>query len=66
MQTEVETQIYKKLGRIEGEIENLRVLLLQRQRTTRQIVSLGGLFKGVKVSEEDIKEAKSLLRHDYL
>ncbi|ATZ61586.2 MAG: hypothetical protein BME93_05910 [Methanosarcinales archaeon Met12] len=61
MQTEVETQIYEKLGRIEGEIEDLRTLLLQGQQIPKRVVSLGGLFKGVGVTEEDIKEAKSSL-----
>ena len=59
MQKEVETQIYEKLGRIEKEIELLKNFVIQMSPTPKQIVSLGGVLKGVEITEEDIKEAKN-------
>lgn len=60
METEIETRIYEKLGKIENEIVSLKAILPMPQ-TSPQIVSLGGMLKGVEITEADIKEAKSAL-----
>lgn len=61
MQPEVETQIYSKLSEIEKEIETLKAIVIQMTPTPKQIVSLGGMLKGIEITEEEIKEAKNSL-----
>jgi len=51
-------QIYPELEEIKNEIRSLKILIIQSRQTPKQIVSLRGALKGIKVSEEDIEEAK--------
>lgn len=54
-------QIYPELEEIKNEIQNLKILIIKSQQTPKQIVSLKGMLKGVKISDVDIKEAKKSL-----
>lgn len=47
---------YKQIARIENELRNLKNLLAQKK-----VVSLRGLLKGIKITEEEIEEAKKSL-----
>ncbi len=47
---------YKQITRIENELRNLKNLLAQKK-----VVSLRGLLKGIKITEEEIEEAKKSL-----
>lgn len=49
--------IYNKLTSIEKEIETLKILILQSQQQ-KEIISLKGVLRGIKISEEDFEEAK--------
>ena len=60
MQPQIEEPIYKKLNEIENEIQGLKLLILQ-QREQKQIVSLRGILKGVKITGQEIEEAKRSL-----
>jgi len=61
MNNEIEAQLYTKLSKIEHEIEALKMLILKIPETPREVVSLRGLLKGAKITEDDIKEAKQSL-----
>ena len=52
--------IYPKLDVIENEIKSLKLLILQHQKP-KKLVSLRGMLKGVKITEEDFEEAKKSL-----
>lgn len=54
-----ESSLDPELKKIEADIETLKSLLVRSRRTPKKIVKLEGLLKGeVRVSEEDIEEAK--------
>lgn len=57
----IQEEIYPELKKIENEIQNLKILILQTQQMPKQIVPLKGMLKGITVTEEDIKEAKKSL-----
>ena len=50
-------QIYPELEEIKNEIRSLKILIIEKSQT-KQVVSIGGALKGIKISEEDIEEAK--------
>lgn len=47
---------YKEITRIEHELGSLKKLLVQER-----VVSLQGLLKGIKITEDDIEKAKKSL-----
>ena len=52
--------MYTKLSLIENELHDTKTLL----RTQRKIVSLKGLLKGVRITDDEIETAKkSLFKH---
>ena len=56
--------IYPKLNEIENEIHNLKVLILRTlepKEEAKQVVSLKGMLKGIKIEEKDFKEAERSL-----
>ena len=54
--------IYPELKRIENELKEIKMMLGANER---EPVKLGGLLKGAKITEKDIKDAKrSLFRRD--
>ena len=57
----MQEEIYPELKKIENEIQNLKILIIKTRQMPKQIVSLKGMFKGITVTEEDIKEAKKSL-----
>ncbi|HLC76824.1 MAG TPA: hypothetical protein VJH04_01330 [archaeon] len=53
--------IYPELKKIENELKEIKMML----KTERKPVKLGGMLKGAKITEKDIKAAKkSLLKRD--
>jgi hypothetical protein len=50
-----------KNDKIESEMENPKVLILRIPQTPKQIVSLGGMLKGIEITDNGIKEAKKSL-----
>lgn len=48
--------VYKEITRIEHELGSLKKLLAQKR-----VVSLQGLLKGIKITEEEIEKAKKSL-----
>jgi len=58
--TKMEKNIYKELEEIKNEIKSLKALLIQEHKQ-KQIISLRGLLRGIKVSDEEIDEAKRSL-----
>lgn len=59
MHPSIEESIYKKLGKIESEIQSLKVLIFPQK--SKEVISLKGLLKGIKITEEEIEEAKRSL-----
>ena len=55
--------VNKKLETIEGELYNLKSMLIKtiQQPEPKQLLTLKGLLKGLKVNENEIVEAKSSL-----
>lgn len=53
----------KKLENIESELKNLKsiVINLVQQPEHKKVVKLKGLLKGIRVNEDDIKEAEEAL-----
>ena len=51
--------IAKKIEHIEKDLHSLRTLM----RVDTKAVSIKGLWKGVKVTEEDLQEAKKSIFH---
>ena len=53
----------KKLGEIESELYSLKSIILKliQQPEQKKIVKLKGLLKGIKVTEQDIKQSKKSL-----
>lgn len=49
-----------KLNKLEKEIENLKILVAYRVES-KEVTPLGGMLKGISVSEEDFTEAKKSL-----
>jgi hypothetical protein len=60
MQKQIDEPIYKKLEKIETDIQDLKLLMLQHL-LVEKVVSIGGMLKGVKINDMEIKEAKSSL-----
>lgn len=64
-----EVQIYEKLKLLEREISKMRIALLKAEmggETTKKPISLEGIWKGVEITEEDIKASqRSLFPQDY-
>lgn len=53
--------IYPELKKIENELKEIKMML----KTERKPVKLGGMLKGAKITEKDIRDAKkSLLKRD--
>lgn len=55
---------YPKLNKIENEIQDLKTLILRALEISegaKQVVSLGGALKGIKIEENDFEEAKKSL-----
>lgn len=57
----INNKIYPELQEIKHEIQSLKILIIKTQQTPKQIVHLRGMLKGVRISEEDIEEAKEYL-----
>jgi len=57
-------EMYSKLSKIQMEVSNIKLIFLKQNdheiASTRPI-SLEGIWKGVDITEEDIKEAKESL-----
>lgn len=52
--------IYPELKKIENELKEIKMMLKMQERKP---VKLGGMLKGVKITEKDIRNAKrSLLK----
>ena len=51
--------ITKKIESIEKELHNLKNIVLSKSK--KNIISLKGILKGIKISEEDIADAKKSL-----
>jgi len=60
MQKQIDEPIFKKLEKIETDIHELKLMMLQHL-LVEKVVSIGGMLKGVKITDLDIKEAKSSL-----
>jgi len=54
-------EIYPILKKIESEIQVLKLLIIKSRKVPKKIVKLEGALKGIKVSEEEIEEAKRAL-----
>jgi hypothetical protein len=54
-------EIYPTLKKIESEIQVLKLLIIKSKKTPKKIVKLEGALEGIKVSEEEIEEAKRAL-----
>jgi hypothetical protein len=54
-------EIYPMLKKIESEIQVLKSLIIKSRKVPNKIVKLEGALKGIKVSEEEIEEAKRAL-----
>ncbi len=58
--------IYPELKKIENEIKEIKILILKSQVLKKKPVKLGGMLKGVKITNDDIEESKkSLFKHAY-
>jgi len=56
--------IYPKLDEIENEIQSLKVLILRTlefREEAKQVVSLKGMLKGIKIDEKDFEGAERSL-----
>jgi len=56
--------IYPKLNEIENEIQSLKVLILRTlelREEAKQVVSLKGMLKGIRIEEKDFEEAEKSL-----
>ncbi|MBI4171024.1 MAG: hypothetical protein HY514_04965 [Candidatus Aenigmarchaeota archaeon] len=51
--------IYPELKKIENELKEIKVML--KTQGEKKPVKLGGMLKGAKITENDIKEAKKSL-----
>ena len=51
--------ITKKLENLEKELHNLKTIILIKSK--KNLISLKGMLKNIKITEEEIKEAKSSL-----
>jgi hypothetical protein len=54
-------EIYPTLKKIEGEIREIKILLLKSKPIEKRPVKLKGLLKGIKFDEGEIEEAKKAL-----
>lgn len=61
MSSEIGIEVYTRLNKIEHEIEAMKALVLKIPESPRETVSLGGLLKGFKITDDDIKKAKQSL-----
>lgn len=53
--------IYPELKKIENELKEIKVMLKTQEKKP---VKLGGMLKGTKITENDVQEAKKLLKRD--
>jgi hypothetical protein len=60
MQKGIEEPIYKKLEKIESDIHDLKSMMLRHLKAGK-VVSIGGMLKGVKITDREIKKAKGSL-----
>ncbi len=60
MQKQIDKPIYKKMEKIESEIHDLRLMMLKHLKQ-ETVVPIGGALKGVMITDEQIKEAKTSL-----
>lgn len=51
--------IYPELKKIENELKEIKVIL--KTQGEKKPVKLGGLLKGAKITEKDVKDAKKSL-----
>jgi len=54
----MEEKLLPQLKKIENEIAVIKLLILKSTHEAKKPVKLGGLLKGVSVSEEEIESAK--------
>lgn len=52
-------EIYPTLKKIESEIQVLKLPIIKSRKIPNKIVKLEGALKGIKVSEEEVKEVKN-------
>ena len=57
----MQKEAYRKLEKIEKDVETIKSMLSWQAGEAKKIVSLGGMLKGMQVGEQDIKEAKRSL-----
>ena len=57
----VSSYVLSRIGSIQQELEQLKRALANQMGVKKQKTKLKGLWKGIKVEEEDIQEAKRAL-----
>lgn len=61
MKPAITREIYPELKKIEGEIMEIKMLILRSQKMPKKPLRLEGVLKGVRVDESEVKEAKQSL-----
>jgi peptidoglycan hydrolase CwlO-like protein len=64
MDTKTISYIVAQIEAIQQELEQLRRILIHQEEESKQKTKLKGLWKDIKVTEEDIAEAKRAVFRD--